>query len=112
MADAVEKVTDLVMELRPEWDEYVVRAMARDLSQRLPLDSWVPAVIRGAATPDLPQPRAILWRGPHWDHTKQRPPEVQERDRCDVCGKVESRCVMARPGVDDDHPFTPKRRTA
>ncbi len=108
----VQKVTAVVLELRPDWDEYVVQALVSDLSQRLPLESWVPAVIRGAATPDLTSPRAILWRGPHWDDAKVKPPEVEERDRCDVCGRTESRCVMTRPGVGDDHVFTPRRRTA
>ncbi len=74
MSDMVQKVTAVVLELRPDWDEYVVRALVSDLSQRLPLESWVPAVIRGAATPDLTSPRAILWRGPHWDDAKVKPP--------------------------------------
>jgi hypothetical protein len=107
MSDVVPHVSATVCEMRPDWDEWVVGAVLRDLSQRVPVEDWAPAALLAAANLDLPSPKAIIWRGSHWDHAKVKPAEVTERERCDVCGKTESRCLTQRPGKDDDHPFTP-----
>lgn len=106
METTPELIGQLVEQIRPDWDPYVVRAIATDLAQRVALADLVCVCVRAASNPDLHNPRSILWRGPHWHGVKDPPPEVAPKERCRTCGKIEPRCVMDRPGP-DDHPFDP-----
>lgn len=109
--DAADQLADLVVNVRPGWDRWVVASIARDLARRLPLGDLAVAYLRAANNPDLPHAKSVLWKGNHWDHVKpaDRPTEVVPLKRCGVCGKREDACRTQRPGP-DEHTFEPVDR--
>lgn len=98
-------ITALVANVRPDWDAGLVRLVLLSHRDQVDAADLAVATIRAAQNPDYRTPKSIGWRGPHWDGSTTRPPAVVERERCTVCGKVESRCYGDRPGRDDDHEF-------
>lgn len=98
----------LLFEIRPDWDTGMVAAVLlahRDQVHAVDLEI---AALRAAKNPNYQTPKAIGWRGPHWDHAKRKPGNPSEAYRCGICGKPEPRCLSDRHG-DDDHPFEPTR---
>lgn len=99
----------LVTAIRPDWDPGLVRIVLASHSSTVLASDLAIASLRCAADPSMPYPKAIGWRGPHWDGLTTTPLDAPSTERCDVCGKTEPRCYSTRVGVDDDHAFTPHR---
>jgi hypothetical protein len=100
-------IADLICGYRPGWDPNLVAYILRDASRDVASSDLAVAAIRYAADPKYDTPKGIKWKGPHWRDLATRPVDVQiSEQRCDTCGKPESRCITERPGP-DDHPFTP-----
>jgi len=106
MADPLGSLVDLVFEVRPEWDPGLVRLVLVAHKDQCNFGDLSIAALRAARTPEVRTPKAIGWRGPHWDGLATKPLHVEHRERCAVCGKTEPRCMFERPGP-DDHPFEP-----
>lgn len=108
--DTIEHLTQLVWAERPEWDATVLRIVLTDLSMqgRVNGNDLAIAALRAASNRDLPSPKAIGWRGPHWRDLDTVPPSMTAPVRCDVCGRPEPDCYGVRPGP-DDHQFVPAR---
>lgn len=104
----VRHIAALVCEARPQWDPGLVQVVLLSHVGQVDGSDLAVAAIRAACNPDLPTPKAIGWRGPHWDGLATTPPHVTTGPRCSVCGKVEPRCYGERPGP-DDHAFDPVR---
>lgn len=103
-------VAALVARFRPEWPAIQVQSI---LESHPNAEAWPAtiAALRAAADPDLPHPRAIMWRGRHWDGLEGDLPEtVRPQERCEVCGKLEADCYTAPGRHVDDHKFTPRGR--
>lgn len=102
----------LVAALRPDWDPGTLRAVLVGHSDHCRVSDLAVAAIRAAQVEDYRSPKAIGWRGPHWDLTPRanRPVEQRARPRCRTCGKDEAACYSTRPRVldpalVDDHTF-------
>lgn len=106
-ADTISHLVALVAQARPDWDSGLVRIVLHSHADQVTGNDLAVAALRCAANPDMPTPKAIGWRGPHWDGLATMPVEVAPRERCSVCGKTEPRCYSVRPGLDDDHVFDP-----
>lgn len=104
-------LSGLVCEIRPDWDWGLVRVVLVSHRRAVSAGDLAVAVLRGAQDPRVPSPKALMWRGPHWDGLATRPESAQPRRRCGVCGKTEDRCHLDRPGP-DDHPFEPVERSS
>lgn len=102
--ETVEHIAYLVHAERPEWDVYLVRGVLLGHAMQVDGTDLALAAIRAARNHDLPGPKAIGWRGKHWDGLGSKPPEISDPARCTTCGKTEPRCWDQRPG-DDDHDF-------
>lgn len=98
-------IAALVYAARPDWDTWLVRAVLLSHAMHVDGSDLAIAALRAALNPDLPGPKAIGWRGPHWDGLGTRPPEIADPERCATCGKIEPQCWSRRPGADDDHVF-------
>lgn len=107
--ETIEHIVLLVEHARPEWEPALVRIILNNLASQVDGSALAVAAIRAANDPDMPSPKAIGWRGKHWEGLWSAPPEVQGGPRCDVCEKTEARCYGERPGP-DDHVFTPRPR--
>lgn len=106
MSDTLDHLADLLADLRPDWDRWLISAVVRS-HPSVPVLDLATAAIRLAGDPTKPV-KAIGWRGPHWAGIASAPPVLAwSTPRCDVCGKTEDRCWLERPGP-DDHPFTPR----
>lgn len=105
--EQLEHITALVVEVRPEWDAGLVRAILHAHAAHVSTADLAVAAIRYATIPDAPGPKGIGWRGPHWRDLATAPPAVAPRARCGVCGRPEDRCWGERPGP-DDHQFEPR----
>lgn len=104
----VDHIAALVVQARPDWDLPVVRVVLNSHAPQVDGTDLAIAALRAAQNDKLPGPKAIGWRGPHWDGLGTCPPQVKAPPRCDVCGKPEPKCYDRR-GVDDDHAFAPSR---
>lgn len=100
-------IAALVVEERPEWDHGLVFVILRSHTSMVDGSDLAVAALRCAQNRKWATPKAIGWRGPHWDGLDSKPIEVRSGPRCDVCGKYEAACWGQRPGP-DDHPFTPR----
>jgi hypothetical protein len=110
--DTVSHISALVCAARPDWDEWLVRAVLMSHAMQVDGNDLAIAALRAARNPDLPGPKAIGWRGPHWDGLTTKPPTIADPARCASCGKTEPFCYSRRVG-DDDHVFeTVERRDA
>lgn len=98
----------LVHAVRPDWPEYAVSSVLQAHASSVRLGDLCIAALRAAQDPTFRTPRTIGWRGPHWRGLETVPSDARPAERCDTCGKPEPRCLMERPGRDDDHPFTPR----
>lgn len=107
--DTVDHIAALVMQERPEWDPAVVTIVLDRLTVTVDGSDLAVAALRAAQNRDLPSPKAIGWRGPHWSGLSTVPLEIKAGPRCTVCGKREPQCYGQRPGRDDDHAFEPAR---
>lgn len=107
--ETVNHLVALIEQVRPDWDPSLVRVIL--LNHRTSVDAadLAIAAIRAARNVDIPTPKSIGWRGPHWDGAVTLPPAIAPREKCSVCGLTEERCYSIRPGRDDDHAFTPAR---
>lgn len=106
--DAIEHIAALVVQQRPEWDAALVKIILHSHAGQVDGNDLAIAALRAAGNPDLPTPKAIGWRGRHWDGLGTVPPDVAPAERCFVCGKREPECWSSRPGRDDDHVFEPR----
>lgn len=104
--DTIDRLTYLVVAERPEWDEWVVRSVLHSHKMQVDGTDLAIASMRAAKNRNYLTPKAIGWRGPHWDGLDTKPVEAQHRDRCGVCGRYEPQCAAIRPGG-DDHLFEP-----
>lgn len=105
--ETIGHITALVAGIRPDWDPGLVKIVLHSHAGQVAAEDLAVAAIRAAGNLDLPTPKAIGWRGIHWDGAETLPREVAPRERCGVCGKTEPACYSTRPGVDDDHRFEP-----
>lgn len=99
-------IAALVEQQRPDWDAGLVKVI---LLQHAPLVDGTDlaiAALRASLDLNLPGPKAIGWRGPHWRDLETCPPEAARPKRCGVCGRLEPQCYTVRHG-DDDHRFEP-----
>lgn len=108
--EAIEHLAYLVNAERPDWDVYLVRAILTSHALQVNGTDLSIAALRAARNRDLPGPKAIGWRGPHWDGLATKPATMLAPERCNVCGKREPDCWSQRPGRDDDHVFEPRPR--
>lgn len=103
--DTINHIADLVFAARPQWDTWLVRAVLQGHALQVDATDLAIAALRCAKNPDMPGPKAIGWRGPHWDGLATTPPNIAATERCAICGKPEPQCYSRRPGLDDDHIF-------
>lgn len=108
----LQAIARLAHSTRPDWPEAAILTVLQSHAAQVHLADLTVAAMRAAQRPEFRTPRAIGWRGPHWDGAKTMPLEVAAKDRCDTCGKTEPRCLTERPGQDDDHVFVARRRIA
>lgn len=99
-------IAQLVSGTRPEWPRAVVEQVLLAHRDQVDAADLAVAAIRAAQNTEWHTPKVIGWRGPHWEGARTKPNE-HVRLRCSVCGKLEDRCAMDRPGLDDDHTFEP-----
>lgn len=107
-------IAELVEEFRPDWPAVQTRSILESYPNADALPVAI-ASLRAAGNPDLPHPRAIMWRGAHWSGLEGAlPDKVKPARRCSICSLTEELCYTApgrraRAGVSDvdDHPFTP-----
>lgn len=104
-ASDIEAIVQLVWSVRPDWPGGIVRMVLEAHRSQVDVADLAVAAVRCASNPNMPTPKYIGWRGPHWDGTVTQPEHVAPRARCVVCGKTEDRCYSERPGIDDDHAF-------
>lgn len=94
----------LVHQARPEWDPALVRVVLLDLVPYVHGNDLAIAALRAAADDNLPGPKAIRWRGQHWQGLGSTPPEIKAVEWCGICGRREPDCYSTR-FAGDDHPF-------
>lgn len=109
--EAVESIAALVCAARPEWEHQLVKVILLSHAMQVDGTDLAIAALRCAANPDMPGPKAIGWRGPHWRDLGTCPPEMKRPEVCDICRKPEPRCWSERPGP-DDHVFVPIARAS
>lgn len=109
--ETIEHIAALVTAIRPSWEPGLVKLVLHSHTGVVNGADLAIAALRCAANEDMPYPKSIGWRGPHWDGLETMPLDVAPLDRCDVCGKTEPRCYSERIGIDDDHAFEPRRAT-
>lgn len=97
----------LVSQARPAWPAALVLSVLQAHSSNVDGSDLAVAAIRAAKTPTFTSPKAIGWRGPHWDGLTTMPSGLLSSVRCGVCGKFEDLCLTTRIGQDDDHEFEP-----
>lgn len=98
----------LVWCTRPGWDRGVIRAALLAHKDQVDAADLAVAALRCARNPEFRTPKAIGWRGPHWDGLHTKPHDTYLRlPTCSICGKREDLCQTTRVGVDDDHEFEP-----
>lgn len=106
MTDRLGSLVDLVYDARPEWDRGLIRLVIAAHVDQCHFSDLAIAALRAARRPEVRTPKAIGWRGPHWDGLTTKPRAVEHKERCFTCGKTEPRCMFDRPGP-DDHVFEP-----
>lgn len=107
--ESTEKLADLLTELRPDWERWLVASVLSS-HPSIPLADFTLAAVRWAIADRRNTPKGIKWSGPHWSGCSTGPdPAARDRGpRCTVCGKPEGRCLVERPGP-DEHEFEPTR---
>lgn len=91
-------LVSIVLDLRPGWDPYVVRAVLADRRAHSDAAQLVRAAVEAASDATVHDPRAIAWA--------LRRDTSTPLPRCENCGQTADRCAR-RPGVGDDHEFVP-----
>jgi hypothetical protein len=109
--DTLDHIAALVVQTRPAWDLNLVRSILAAHAHQVDGADLAVAAIRCAMNLDLHWPKAIGWRGAHWDGLDTKPPEARNAPLCYICHKPEPRCYTERPGRDDDHHFEPAPST-
>lgn len=104
-AETVDHLAALVQQARPAWELTTIRLVLLAHAGTVDGTDLAIAALRAAIDPNLPSPKAIGWRGPHWRDLKTCPPSAAKSPLCWVCNKPEHRCYSERKGVDDDHAF-------
>jgi hypothetical protein len=102
--ETVKHLAALVIQARPEWDLWLVEVVLLNHADQVDGTDLAIAALRCAKNPGYPTPKAIGWRGPHWDGLETMPAEVKRPDRCYTCGKPEPLCYGVRL-ADDTHLF-------
>jgi hypothetical protein len=105
--DELHMMATLVWHERPEWEPDLILVVLTSHAGQVDATDLAIAALRCAKNRDYPTPKAIGWRGPHWQGLNTMPPDVRPTTRCAVCGRTEADCYAVRPGP-DDHRFTPK----
>lgn len=105
----ISALVQLLANIRPDWDSALVAVVLHSHRDQVPGIDLAIAALRAAKSMTYSPPKAIGWRGSHWDHAKKTPHQPNEAYRCGICGKAEPRCLSDRFG-DDDHPFEPTGR--
>lgn len=95
-AALVDPLASIICDLRPAWDQYLVRTILDAHRLSTSGAALVRAAVDAADDPDVYDPRAIAWTLRRGEH---RPVP-----RCATCGQAADRCAR-RPGADDDHEF-------
>lgn len=108
--ESINHLVALLQQVRPQWDVGLVRIVLLNLAPQVELADLIVAATRCAVVSDYPTPKAIGWRGKHWDGLGSVPGPAAPSERCDVCSKPEPRCYGERVGIDDDHTFAPRSR--
>lgn len=104
---ACQTLADLVIKLRPKWDRWILLSVLQSHAHNVTLEDLTVASVRVASDPTIDTPKAIGWKSRHYRDLDTAPVMVhKQRERCDVCGKTEERCITERPGP-DDHAYTP-----
>lgn len=104
-ADTLDHLVRLVFKARPSWDSTIVKLVLLSHAGQVDGTDLAIAALRAAKDEKLPSPKAIGWRGPHWDGLGTCPPAIKSSpERCATCGKPEPSCYSQRFG-DDDHSF-------
>lgn len=106
--DTIDHIVQLVEQVRPQWDPALVRIVLLSHTSHVHGNDLAIAALRCASDENMPSPKAIGWRGPHWRDLGSKPPEVKDQQWCGICTKPESRCRSERL-ADDDHDFEPTR---
>lgn len=100
-------LAELVVAVRPKWERWLVLSILQSHSHNVTLVDMTIAAMRIANDPTIDTPKAIGWKNKHYRDLDTAPAIVtKHRERCDVCGKPEERCLTERPGP-DDHDYTP-----
>lgn len=108
-SESLDHITALVVAVRPQWEPSLVKYVLRSHASVVNGNDLAIAALRCAADENMPSPKSIGWRGPHWRDLETMPLDVVRPERCDVCNKPEPRCYSERIGIDDDHTFEPRR---
>jgi hypothetical protein len=104
----LDHLTALVYSIRTDWEQWLIRSVLAAHCDRVALADLAEAAVRCARDSQLHTPKAITFRGKHWQGLETAPPEITGGPRCTTCGKIEARCLTERPGP-DDHEFEPVR---
>lgn len=99
----IPSLVSIVLDLRPSWDQYLVRAVLADRRAHVDASTLVRAAIDAASDATVFDPRSITWN-------LQRSTGAA-LPRCEECGQTADRCAR-RPGVGDDHVFVEARPRA
>lgn len=108
----VDHLALLIIGLRPEWDEGLVRVVLLSHRDQCDASDLAIAALRAARNPDCPHPKWLGHRGPWWDVAITTPVYVKPTERCQICNKTEPDCYSQRPGAGDDHRFETPSRSA
>ncbi len=102
--ETINHLAFLVCQARPQWDLRLVQVVLLNHADQVDGTDLAIAALRCAKISTYPTPKAIGWRGPHWDGLDTVPEEIRKPDRCYTCGKPEPLCYGVR-FQDDDHRF-------
>lgn len=106
--DTLDHITAMVAQERPEWEPGLVKYILQSHAGQVTGSDLAIAALRAAQNRNLPSPKAIGWRGPHWDGLATKPADQVSPEWCGICGRREPECYSVR-GPDDDHVFEPVR---
>lgn len=107
--ETIDHIAALVEQQRPEWEPALVKIILRSHVSHVDGTDLAVAALRAATNLNLPSPKAIGWRGPHWDGLATKPPEITDLRWCSVCGRREPDCYAVRH-AGDDHTFEASAR--
>lgn len=110
-------LAEIIIKIRPAWPHWLICSVLQAHAHNVTLEDLTIAAVRVAMDKTIDTPKAIGWKSRHYRDLDTAPMIVsKQRERCDICGKTEERCVTDRPGP-DDHVYTPhtpepRRRSA